>query len=512
MPRALSTVRDPSLATLPLWLPPRGCFAPLPLQHPALHPMPCTTHAVESRRLPPSVPPSQLRDAQGWGVGGEAGSLGCLWPWKVGPRWLWGAGNRDERARELGGEGPGTGRGEPGAWALRSGIGARNRDRGAAPGGGAGAACGAPRPPHGGPALARPATGNRSVEQRPPPATRQRESPGPRRGPGGAGRGPVRRVVPVRRLGGHRPGPPPGGARCRPAPSASGGRGEPGGGRPAGRAMLPAALRRWLRRPKVRAGGVAPRPPPPRRGCPGAPPAPGAGGRRGPAGRSGRRRWCPAPGLGVRRGRGRRRAGPGSSEPVPAPPAPEARRSTPPPPAPSIPAAPRGSGGDAGRRAALRAARPPPGAPHTPFTWCLQPCTDPCPRYRDVAELVHPALPLGKLRHGWVGTAALPGRARPGTAWLPACPGTARLDRSCCGGPTYLPEWVFMVLGLPHRDRLQGSKPQQPPPCLAAGTGDLGSPWSSTWSCGVLSPSPLCSPCSAPTPACSPSSSLLTRG
>lgn len=56
-------------------------------------------------------------------------------------------------------------------------------------------------------------------------------------------------------LGGPAPIRPAGGARCRPAPSASGGRGEPGGGRAAGRAMLPAALRRWLRRPKVRPGG-----------------------------------------------------------------------------------------------------------------------------------------------------------------------------------------------------------------------------------------------------------------
>ncbi|KAM6251254.1 lateral signaling target protein 2 homolog [Porphyrio hochstetteri] len=91
-------------------------------------------------------------------------------------------------------------------------------------------------------------TGNRSVERRPPPATGK--TPAPAAGRAEWVRGPVRRVVPVPRLGGYRPGPPPGGARCRPAPSASGGRGEPGGGRAAGRAMLPAALRRWLRRPK----------------------------------------------------------------------------------------------------------------------------------------------------------------------------------------------------------------------------------------------------------------------
>lgn len=82
---------------------------------------------------------------------------------------------------------------------------------------------------------------------------------------------------------------PAGGARCRPAPWASGGRGEPGGGRAAGRAMLPAALRRWLRRPKVRPGGGAlgppslppgPEEPPdgPRRGDPGAPGIPGSRG------------------------------------------------------------------------------------------------------------------------------------------------------------------------------------------------------------------------------------------
>nr|XP_038042502.1 lateral signaling target protein 2 homolog isoform X1 [Anas platyrhynchos] len=67
------------------------------------------------------------------------------------------------------------------------------------------------------------------------------------------GRGPSGRVPAAvdPKVGGHRPVTPPGGARCRPAPSASGGLGEPGGGgRAPGRAMLPAALRRWLHRPK----------------------------------------------------------------------------------------------------------------------------------------------------------------------------------------------------------------------------------------------------------------------
>lgn len=63
----------------------------------------------------------------------------------------------------------------------------------------------------------------------------------------------------VPEVGRHRPDPPPGGARCRPAPLASGGRGEPGGGRTPGHAMLPAALRRWLHRPKVRAAAAVPR-------------------------------------------------------------------------------------------------------------------------------------------------------------------------------------------------------------------------------------------------------------
>lgn len=73
--------------------------------------------------------------------------------------------------------------------------------------------------------------------------------------------GPARRVpaTAAPEVGRHRPDPPPGGARCRPAPLASGGRGDPGGGRTPGRAMLPAALRRWLRRPKVRAAAAVPR-------------------------------------------------------------------------------------------------------------------------------------------------------------------------------------------------------------------------------------------------------------
>lgn len=59
---------------------------------------------------------------------------------------------------------------------------------------------------------------------------------------------------------------------------------------------------------------------------------------------------------------------------------------------------------------------------------------------------------------------------------LPPAPGTAWPSQSCRGDPTYLPEWVFVDPGLPHGDWLQGSKPQQPPLCLAVGTEDLGSP------------------------------------
>lgn len=153
---------------------------------------------------------------------------------------------------------------------------------------------------------------NRPVGGTPPPGTGHRASPGSRREPGragraGMGRGPSGRVPAAvdPKVGGHRPVTPPGGARCRPAPSASGGLGEPGGGgggRAPGRAMLPAALRRWLHRPKVRAAAAdtATRPVGATgdRAGNGAAASPGAPGAATPAYRG---RWAPgaAPGRGA---------------------------------------------------------------------------------------------------------------------------------------------------------------------------------------------------------------------
>lgn len=138
---APSTLPDPSLATRPLLLPPRGCFAPLPLQRPALHPTPCTAHAAESRRVPagasPQCPPTGpgMLGAKG---GCGAGSQGCPCPRKVGPRGLRGEGNREGRARELGGPGHREGKtGSPGVaagnWSQEP---RRGRGTGRAAGGG----------------------------------------------------------------------------------------------------------------------------------------------------------------------------------------------------------------------------------------------------------------------------------------------------------------------------------------------------------------------------------------
>lgn len=226
---------------------------------------------------------------------------------------------------------------------------------------------GAPCPPHGEPALARPATGNRSVERWSPPATRQRESPGSRRGLGGAGAGPPGRPgagagrTPLWSAPGRCPVParPVGEQRARGA-----GRRQSCGARHAARRPPPLAAPAQGESRGGRAGAAP-------SGLPGGSAGTGSGGGGGShhptlPGRSGRRKRCPAPGLEVRRGCGQQRAGPGSSAPVPAPPAPGARRFS--PPALSIPPIPRGSGGEMGRGASLRAVRSPPGAPRGPFT------------------------------------------------------------------------------------------------------------------------------------------------
>lgn len=118
--------------------------------------------------------------------------------------------------------------------------------------------------------------------------------------------------------------------------------------------------------------GVEPAPPsPPRRGCPGVPPAPGAGGgRRGPAGAEREEEEVPRPrGWRCGGGCGQQRAGPGSSEPVPAPPRSRGEEIPPlPAPHPRPPPSPRPRGGLGGRGemwrgASLRAARSPPGLP-----------------------------------------------------------------------------------------------------------------------------------------------------
>lgn len=166
--------------------------------------------------------------------------------------------------------------------------------------------------------------------------------------------------------------------------------------------MLPAALRRWLRRPKVSAGG----------------------GRTGPVANPTHTPHTPSRlprgSTGTER-RGRR-------APL------RAKRNETAVPGPA-------AWGEAGVRAGPCRYRPIPGrdlsqASSVPAEvsgrWCQErPCrlpapladlsartgvysrTHPCPRCRDAAELVHPALPVGKPRHGWVGTAALPRRARP---------------------------------------------------------------------------------------------------
>lgn len=99
------------------------------------------------------------------------------------------------------------------------------------------------------------------------------------------------------------------------------------------------------------------------------------------------------------------------------------------------------------------------GSPRTfHLSWCLRAHTDPCPRCQDAAKLVHPALPLGKLRHGWVGMAALPGRAR----LMPAC------FLACAWHPAQLGQ-ARTTVGVPHNflsgwlrgDWQQGSKSQQ---------------------------------------------------
>lgn len=130
-----------------------------------------------------------------------------------------------------------------------------------------------------------------------------------------------------------------------------------------------------------------------------------------------------------------------------------------PAPAPSVPPGPRGSRGEMGPGVSLRAAR-------SPRTFqpnrCLQPRTDPCPRCWDAAELVHPALPLGKLRHGWVGTAALPGRARPGPLRLP--PAQLGQAGATTGVPLTYPSGCWWTRGCLTGTGPQGSKPHRPPP------------------------------------------------